>query len=971
MRKLYRLCLTTLVVLSSTFAALAQKVDSETSLGTTKTLLSNLQEQTVPSAANQKSSKPAFKLKVSETVSLDAKINFQKSEHAENQSVMGEVTGAHPGSFYLKVDKNSVEGNIILKKEKRAFKYFADTKGNAFVKEVDIDGVICVDMEHGPAFAGATTTQTAQIAPALLNLQSLPGAAGCVLLDFDGYNMPAGNLWNNGNAINAAPSGMSDADVQEHWEIVSEDFRPFNLNITTSESVFNSYPRNRRMRCVVTPTNTAAPGAGGVAYIGSFNWDNDVPCWVFITSGKAGGEASSHEIGHTFGLGHDGRNNPSEGYFAGHGDWAPIMGVGYYRNISQWSRGEYNSANNLEDDLAMISSSTYGVGYRTDDVGNNTGSAANLSYDANGNVSSSQNKGIIERTTDVDFFTFNTAGGNITLNVNTVARHGDLDILVRLYNSSGAQIGSFNPAGLNATVTANLGAGKYYISVDGTGAGNPATDGYSDYASLGSYFISGNIPPVITTNENAVVTVYKDCNFGGYAVGLEEGDFTLGQLQARGISNDDISSLKVNYGFKITVYADDNFTGTSTVLNADDNCLVDNGFNDIITSVRIRPDGVTSVAGTFYVQNRNSGLYMDVWGISTADGADIAQGGYNGGTNQQFEFVHLGDGVYRIMAKHSGKCMDIDGVSKADGAIVHQWTYVGGNNQKFILKDAGSGFYKLIAKHSSKIVEVPGASTANGTVLVQWPNHGGNNGQWKLVPVVVTPPTFTTTIQAENYGAMAGVQTEPTTDIDGGLNVGYIDNADWMAYYNINFPTTGTYKVEYRVASLNGGQLSLDLNAGTIQLGALNVPATGGWQNWTTISHNVTINAGTYNLGIYAQAGGWNINWIRITSVANASAVAMAAENEEISESPVITNGSSGAARLELYPNPVETELTINTNYDLSGAHMKIFDASGIVVMEEHNPASQVNVDQLGIGIFTMMIITKDNTKIVQRFAKR
>ncbi len=127
---------------------------------------------------------------------------------------------------------------------------------------------------------------------------------------------------------------------------------------------------------------------------------------------------------------------------------------------------------------------------------------------------------------------------------------------------------------------------------------------------------------------------------------------------------------------------------------------------------------------------------------------------------------------------------------------------------------------------------------------------------------------FTTTIQAESYSAMSGIQVEACTDSGGGSNVGYIETADWMAYNSISIPTTGTYRIEYRVASASGGgRLSLDLNAGATVLGMLDIPSTGGWQNWTTISHNVTINAGTYNFGIYAQAGGWNINWFRITKI--------------------------------------------------------------------------------------------------------
>lgn len=127
---------------------------------------------------------------------------------------------------------------------------------------------------------------------------------------------------------------------------------------------------------------------------------------------------------------------------------------------------------------------------------------------------------------------------------------------------------------------------------------------------------------------------------------------------------------------------------------------------------------------------------------------------------------------------------------------------------------------------------------------------------------------FSTTIQAESYSSMSGVQVETTTDAGGGSNVGYIETGDWMAYPSVTIPTTGTYRVEYRVASQSGGgRLSLDVNAGASILGYLDIPSTGGWQNWTTVSHDVTINAGTYNFGIFAQAGGWNINWFRITKL--------------------------------------------------------------------------------------------------------
>lgn len=130
-----------------------------------------------------------------------------------------------------------------------------------------------------------------------------------------------------------------------------------------------------------------------------------------------------------------------------------------------------------------------------------------------------------------------------------------------------------------------------------------------------------------------------------------------------------------------------------------------------------------------------------------------------------------------------------------------------------------------------------------------------------------TPSAFTKLIQAESYSNMSGVQLEATSDLGGGQNVGWIDTGDWMVYANINFPTSGTYKVEYRVASLSGSTLALDLNGGAIPLGQIAIPTTGAWQTWTTISHTVTINAGTYNVGLYASSGGWNINWLKFTKL--------------------------------------------------------------------------------------------------------
>ncbi|WP_258102003.1 hypothetical protein [Marinoscillum pacificum] len=101
----------------------------------------------------------------------------------------------------------------------------------------------------------------------------------------------------------------------------------------------------------------------------------------------------------------------------------------------------------------------------------------------------------------------------------------------------------------------------------------------------------GNFSHIYTDNDysgstGGVATFYQHCSYGGYAVSLKPGSYTLGQLQSYGISNDDISSLIIEGSHTVTLYQHDNFGGTSVVKTSSTSCL--NGFNDEVSSIKIQ-----------------------------------------------------------------------------------------------------------------------------------------------------------------------------------------------------------------------------------------------------------------------------------------------------------------------------------------------------------------------------------------------
>lgn len=222
---------------------------------------------------------------------------------------------------------------------------------------------------------------------------------------------------------------------------------------------------------------------------------------------------------------------------------------------------------------------------------------------------------------------------------------------------------------------------------------------------------------------------------------------------------------------------------------------------------------------------------------------------------------------------------------------------------------------------------------------------------------LVAPATSSLTLEAESANVNNGMVVENCTDAGGGQDMSSIDAGDYLVWNSINFPTSGTYTIDYRVASgANGGTISADLNAGSIQLGNTTIPGTGGWQTWTTVSKTVTVNAGTYNFGVYAQTGGYSLNWVRITRTGTA-----------LQATPAV----AGPGATTLYPNPIAAGERLQTEASLLGSRYQVLDALGRVAGRGTVAPGGLDTSGLPAGRYQLLLTTPGQQPVSRSFIKQ
>ena len=156
----------------------------------------------------------------------------------------------------------------------------------------------------------------------------------------------------------------------------------------------------------------------------------------------------------------------------------------------------------------------------------------------------------------------------------------------------------------------------------------------------------------------------------------------------------------------------------------------------------------------------------------------------------------------------------------------------------------------------------------NHIIEVEAVDFAQNTSPKRAISIQTQPVrTITSRIQSEDYDAMRGVQVQPTDDVGGGFNVGWINTNDYLEYI-LEVQEAGTYVIHYRFASESvGGAITMThINRFPTVITALY--PTGGWQNWETItSESFNLNPGIYTFRFTASEGGFNLNYFEFEKV--------------------------------------------------------------------------------------------------------
>lgn len=248
------------------------------------------------------------------------------------------------------------------------------------------------------------------------------------------------------------------------------------------------------------------------------------------------------------------------------------------------------------------------------------------------------------------------------------------------------------------------------------------------------------------------------------------------------------------------------------------------------------PSGIPN--GVYRILARHSAKVLTAAGGGTGNGTNVEQRTYTGASNQHWT-VSQSNGEYSIVGVPSGRAIDIYGVSTADGANACLWDNWGGANQRYTLTATTNGYYRISPNHSGKALDVYGASTAEGANVLQWGYTGGYNQQWRLDPISLTGARLqshnfpTRYLRHSWFQARIDENVAPEDDSRFDIVPG-INGVGGVSFRSANYPTHYlTVRADGTVwLDADDGTNDFRNNATFVRVAGLADPAKSSFQMW-------------------------------------------------------------------------------------------------------------------------------------------
>ncbi len=311
-----------------------------------------------------------------------------------------------------------------------------------------------------------------------------------IYLDFDGATvrkgLPNATFYSSpiirSSTVTCAPARLSEEQIQEIVQLVKDDFSPFNIEVTTSEAVYNKYTPENRQLCIITRSNPSS-----VANVNQFtlgvatNYGPGIrssydPSFVFSSNLgsnlKIIAEVISHEVAHTIGLSHQGLFNEAcdllqeynPGYGTGPLSFVPTMGGAFdFKRISNW----FAQPCQPQNDFVFINNQ---VVFRPDDFPNDFGGRV---------AAPSGTRGVLGAGTDIDFLYLTPRSPRAV----TITSE-KIDLKVTLYDMAGRIVSEFNDPTDTGVIIPEV-KGVCYSKVEGVSNAN-----MSSQFMTGQYLVS-------------------------------------------------------------------------------------------------------------------------------------------------------------------------------------------------------------------------------------------------------------------------------------------------------------------------------------------------------------------------------------------------------------------------------------------------------------------------------------------------